>query len=177
MLKGIMRSAAVIPQWTKIDHEGIGYERMRLNYQSSSHFGTDASGEWKQHLHTSLCDPKVKIYFRDNSKAKTLLIALRTDDKRASSHIKSRVMCAIGEVLAPEDGRGFVVPYKGKGPKYLAPARSYSTRSERNKSAHVIEPADKVSKDYEILAKHWFVCNKGPKIFKDLTGLLKLESL
>jgi len=35
-----------------------------------------------------------------------------------------------------------------------------------------------IPKVFEILAKHWFVNNKNPtKIFNDLKGLLKLDSI
>jgi len=101
VLKRIMRSlvVAIIDCWTKIYLQVIGLLRMRLNYQNSSNFGHDSAIIWKQHLHIFPSCLKVKIYFKDNSKTGTLLIALGTDYKRVSLTIKSRVLYAIGEVL------------------------------------------------------------------------------
>ena len=123
------------------------------------------------------------------SYSETLRNALRTGYQRLSQttnskvkHILLRVKYAIGEVLGggiSKDDRGSVVLQKRKGPKYLdcrnrLQERSYSTRSKKGKLANVVEP----SKDFLTLAKHWWVChNNRVKIFNDLGGLLKLESI
>lgn len=83
-------------------------------------------------------------------------------------------------------GRGFVVhnPLRlWKEPKYLNcinynQFRSYSTRSRTKKLVSVQKQPEVIPKGFEILAKHWFVNNKNPtKIFNDLKGLLKLDSI
>jgi hypothetical protein len=90
----------------------------------------------------------VKIYFKGFSITETLLIAFRTDYKRVSLFIKSRVAYATGEVSFFKtnnkgDGRGSVVPILqvGKGPKHFVrldsishPTRSYITKSGINSS-------------------------------------------
>jgi group II intron reverse transcriptase/maturase len=138
----------------------------------------------------------VKIYFKGYSNTKALLIVFGTDNKRVSLTINSRVINAIGEVflnLDPnkskrsEDGRSSVVPVviTGKGAKYVykpfgVQYRSYTTRSEKNKLVPVSEQPiiNALSKDYEILAKHWYVCYHNPnRQFADLRGLLKLDSI
>jgi hypothetical protein len=172
---------------------------MRLNYQNSSYFGHDSADLWVLLLHISLGYLKVKIYFKGYSNTKALLIVFGTDNKRVSLTINSRVINAIGEVflnLNPnkskrsEDGRGSVVPVviTGKGAKYIykpfqiggVQYRSYSTRSEKNKSVPVSEQpiVNALSKDYEILAKHWYVCyHNSNRQFADLRGILKLDSI
>lgn len=189
VLKRIMRSSVVaIYCWTKIYLKVIGLLRMRVNSQNSSNFGHDSAIIWKQLLHIFSGCLKMKIYFKDNSKTGTLLIALGTGYKRVSLIIKSRVLYAIGEVLSTlnnrKDGRGSVVPFKyGKGSKYLynpkGQYRSYSTRSKENKLVSVQrQPDPRIAKDYETLAKHWFNCYKNPeRIFYDLKGLLKMDSI
>jgi hypothetical protein len=191
-----MRSlvTAVHNCWTKICLKVIGYFRMRLNYQNSSYFGHDAADLWMLLLHRSLSYLKVNIYFKGYSNTKALLIVFGTDNKRVSLTINLRVINAIGEVflnLDPnkpkrsEDGRGSVVPVfiTGKGAKYLYKpfgVRSYTTRSEKNKLVPVSEQPiiNALSKDYEILAKHWYVCYHNPnRQFADLRGLLKLDSI
>jgi hypothetical protein len=187
-LKRIMRASAdvKINYWPKIDLKVIGYLRMRLNYQNSSNFGHDAAFLWNQLLHRYLGSLKVKIYFKGYSITETLLIAFRTGYKRVSLFIKTRVAHATGEVSNPKtdrDGRGFVVPILkiGKGPKYftrsISQVRSYTTRSERKNLAPVEEQPE-IPKGLRLLAKHWDVCHKTPnRIFYDLRGLLKQESI
>jgi hypothetical protein len=199
VLRRIMRSTVVKHihmLMAKIDLTVNGYNRMRVNSQNSSYFGPDSSDIWKQHLQISLGDFKVKIYLQDNSNTEALLIAFRTGDKRFSYFIKLSVIRAIGEVLFKnyivensvnllKDGRGFVVPniIFGKGPKYQGNvfktfARSYSTKSVKNKLVSVEKQPIEISKGYEIIAKHWFTCFNNPnRIFSDLKGILKLESV
>lgn len=91
-------------------------------------------------------------------------------------------------------GRGSVVPGQssslgrsGKGPKYLTPSpynlnslgvRLYSTRSSTKSLEPVLDQPKETSKGLLMLAKHWFVCfNRSDKVFSDLRGLLKQESL
>jgi group II intron reverse transcriptase/maturase len=206
VLKRTMRSlvTAVHNCWTKICLIVIGYLRMRLNYQNSSYFGHDSAGLWVLLLHKSLGNLKVKIYFKGYSNTKALLIVFGTDNKKVSLIIKlvinlinnSRVINAIGEVFLnldlnkakqSEDGRGYVVPVviTGKGAKHVykpsgVQYRSYTTRCEKNKLVPVSEQPIIIalSKDYEILAKHWYVCYQNPnRQFADLRGLLKLDSI
>jgi hypothetical protein len=200
VLKRTMRSyflvTAVQNSWTKICLKVIGYLRMRLNYQNSSYFGFYAADLWMLLLHISLSSLKVKIYFKGYSNTKALLKIFGTYNKRVSLTINSRVINAIGEVflnLDPnnskrsEDCRGSVVPVfiTGKGAKntykpFGVQYRSYTTSSEKNKLVLVSEqPIIKsLSKDYEILAKHWYVCFHNPnRQFASLRGLLKLDSI
>ena len=112
-----------------------------------------------------------------------------------------RVSYATGEVRSRNtninkplaDGRGIVVTRLRllvKDPKHLVIkgifkfnvtiptiTRSYSTRSSINKLAPVQEQ-QVIPKDLLILAKHWKVCyNNTKRIFGDLRGLLKQESI
>jgi hypothetical protein len=136
----------------------------------------------------------VKIYFKGFSITKTLLIAFRTGYKRVSLFINSRVIFATGEVsifnifkFIHRDGRGFVVPINnniniGKGPKYFTKSlvgqvRSYTTRSKATNLATVQEQSE-LPKGFITLAKHWKICYQKPnKIFSDLRGLLKQDSI
>lgn len=188
-LKRIMRAPAdvMMNYWPKIDLKVIGCLRMRLNYQNSSNFGHDSAFLWNQLLHRYLGSLKVKIYFKGISITETLLIAFRTGYKRVSLFTKSRVTHATGEVSSSStnrDGRGFVVPIPqiGKGPKHFTrlttgQVRSYTTRSE-GKNLAPVEEQPEIPKGLRLLAKHWDVCYKTPdRIFYDLRGLLKQESI
>lgn len=191
VLKRVMRSLVVAISYcrTKIDLKVIAMLRMRVNYLNSSFFGHDSARIWKQLLQIFPGCLKVKIYFKDNSKTGTLLIALGTGNKRVSLTINSRVLYAIGEVLSHlthdgEDGRGSVVLLsnrKGSNSLYspIGQYRSYSTRSKANKLVSVRrQPDPRITKDYETLAKHWFNCYQDTnRVFADLRGLLKLDSI
>lgn len=67
----------------------------------------------------------------------------------------------------------------GKGPKYqpwIPQARSYTTKGGEKKRTNVVESQQ--CNDFRTLAKHWWICyNNRNKVFTDLRGLLKLESL
>lgn len=121
----------------------------------------------------------MKIYAKCSSikQTCTLLIALRTDNKRSSLYntILNLVSCAIhvtGEVFTyfnmylinykyfnNKDGRGFVVVNHRfmKEAKYLGNnitlSRSYSTRSKKLNSV-VVQLQEENSKEFEILTKH-----------------------
>jgi hypothetical protein len=193
-LKGIMRATAdPIFNWRpKIGFEVIGCLRMRLNYQNSNNFGSDYAYLLNQLLHRYLGYLKVKIYFKGNSLTETLLNTFRTSYKRVSLFINLRVAYATGEISQSplgyfkRDGRGSVVPILqiGKGPKYFTRSilkfgqvRSHITRSGTNSLAPVQEQAE-IPKGLRILAKHWQICYTEPeRIFYDLRGLLKQESI
>lgn len=188
-LKRIMRTQtdAIAYCRSKIDLKAIGGIRMRLNYQNSSHFGSDCANLWFQLLHRFLGSLKVKIYFQGFSITETLLNAFRTDYKRVSLYLKPRVAYATGEVSCTcGDGRGSVVPilHFGKGSKHFVrmvttfqPTRSYVTRSGTNSPAPVKEQPV-IPKGLRVLAKHWQICNSNPnKVFYDLRGILKQESI
>lgn len=212
VLKRTMRSIVVKIikyLWVKISLKVIGLLRMRLNYQNSSFFGHYSAYIRTQLLLIYSNYLKGKIYFKVISKIGTLLIALRTGNKRVSLIINLRVIYAIGEVLHTyelrylyessqlrlektakgvlfnflglKDGRGPVVVCKTKGSKYLQRysnifCRSYTTKSKKNKSEEVC-PLPNYSKDYEILAKHRFICKNPNRYFSNLKGLLKLDSI
>jgi hypothetical protein len=93
---------------------------------------------------------------------------------------------ANNKITCSKDGRRFVVvsvKTLAKGPKYftnascnqkLAGVRIYSTRSGGKKSL----PVQEIPKDLLTLAKHWKICYaNNDRIFGDLRGLLKLESI
>lgn len=187
-LKGSMRAQVDAKNcWSKIGSKIIGYLRMRLNYQNSSNFGHYSAYLWFQLLHRYFSNLKMKICFKGNSIAKTLLTAFRTDYKRVSLFINSRVIYATGEVSVSSryrDGRGFVVPNLkfGKGPKYLTlpvngQIRSHTTRSGMNSLAPVQEQPE-IPKGLQILAKHWKISYLNPdRVYYDLRGILKQESI
>jgi group II intron reverse transcriptase/maturase len=187
-LEGIMRAqaGAITNCWPKIDFKAIGCLRMRLNYQNSSNFGNDHAHLWLQLLNRYLGSLKVNIYFKGHPITETLLNTFRTDYKRVSLFINSRVTYATGEVssLIRGDGRGFVVPISqiGKGPKHftcpnLGQVRSYVTRSGMNSLGPVQEQPE-IPTGLIILAKHWLTCYKTPeRVFHDLRGILKQESI
>jgi hypothetical protein len=140
-LKRIMRTQVdAMNCWSKINFKAIGCLRMRLNYQNSSKFGNNYAYLWLQLLHRYLGPLKVKTSFKGFSMIETLLIAFRTDYKRVSLFIKSRVAYATGEVSKPYnrngDGRGSVVPILqiGKGPKHFVKLGSNQIRSYVNRS-------------------------------------------
>ena len=145
---------------------------MRLNYQNLSNFGHNTAFSWYQQLHDYLSTHKVKIYLLGYSYVKTLLI--RTDYKKVSLIINSRVIYTTGEVfrlrdneccnsflITNEDGRGSVVPIHliGKGPKHftspkIGQVRSYVTRSGTNNLAPVQGQQVEIPKGLQVLAKH-----------------------
>lgn len=140
---------------------------MRLNYQNSSLLGQNTVYIWEQLLHVYHGTIEVNKYYVGNSYIVTLLIGLRTGDKRVSIEIivqgtEQGVINATGEVHIAVDDRGPVVPRtRGKGPKHLGNntakiiTRSYTTKCKKNRSVPIMErPRLEVSRDYEILAKH-----------------------
>jgi len=174
-LKEIMRAqaGAKLNCWPKIGFKAIGCLRMRLSYRNSSNFGSDYACLWLQLLHRYLGPLKVKIYFKGNSKTKTLLNAIRTSYKRVSLIIKPRVAYATGEVSSQSwswDGRGSVVPIL-KLERDLNTLRGWAFIFMSTLQGHTLLEAKlvvrpmylsnrKLLKDYKILAKHWQTCYK-----------------
>lgn len=186
-LKGSMRTQAdALKSRSKIVFKTIGCIRMRLNYQNSSNFGSYLAYLWYQLLHRYLGPLMVKIYIKGYSMTETLLITIRTNNKRVSLNIKSRAVYATGEVskssIMSRDGRGSVVPILqiGKGPKYFAKTifvRSHVIRSGMSFLAPVQEQKE-IPKGLQILAKHLQACYQNPnRIFYDLRGIIKQESI
>lgn len=179
-------------RYFKIGCKANRHMRMRLNCQSSSSLGSDLAGPWTRLLHGPLRSYKVKIYLMgDLAKTKTLPIVLGTDYKRTSKCVNSSVMYFTGEISPHKekgaDDRGSVVPSHyahGKGPKHHLPLnsllegkRSYSTKSKHSRLGGVY-PQNAIPKGLQILAAHWKTCfDKPEKVFYDLNGLLKQESL
>lgn len=159
---------------------------IKLNCWRSSNYGLIMTSSRTENLLEYLIRRVMETSTTAISYGETLRIALQTSYERLSrlSEINNtnKVRYATGEVSGyyiPWDGRGFVVPKEnlGKGPKYLSldnQMRSYTTRSEVKKLAHVSEQ----DKDFQTLAKHWWIChNNHDRIFKDLGGLIKLENI
>jgi retron-type reverse transcriptase len=150
----------------------IGCIRMRLYYQNLSNLGHNSA---LSKLIDNLNTLKLNIYFQGYSKIETLLNNFRTDYKKISLYINSRVLYATGDISFFWDDRGSIVPF-GKGSKH--PSGSYNTRSKYNNPAPVKELSIEKSKGLEILTKHWLINYQFPnRVFKDLIGILKQESL
>lgn len=158
---------------------------IKLNCWRSNNFGLTSTLSRGQLLLDNFVRCTMYISVTTVSKDKALHKALWTGYERLSIFI-STVRYATGEVstFAKErwDGRGFVVPCKvGRDlntwqtfPFRNEQIRSYATRRGRKESVPVVE----LNKDFNILAKHWRVIYNNPdKPFKDLRGLLKLDSL
>ena len=96
-------------RYFKIGYQTNGHDWMRLNCQSSSNFGRNIAGPWTRHLHGSPRTHGVKIYPMGGRNMRTLPIALGTDYKRTSNHVKSSVIYSTGEISYSGDGRGPVV--------------------------------------------------------------------
>jgi len=175
VLKRTMRSKVVQDDIHREDEiqrikrglNAIRFLWMRLNYPNSSLLGQNTVYIWEQLLHIYHGTIEVNKYYGGNSYIVTLLIGLRTVEKRVSIKIivqetEQGVINATGEVHKDVDDRGQVVPLtRGKGPKHLGITtakiitRSYTTKCKKNRSVPIMErPRQDVSRDYEILAKH-----------------------
>jgi len=175
VLKRTMRSKVVQDDiqredeilWIKRGLNAIRFLWMRLNYPNSILLGHNTVYIWEQLLHVYHGTIEVNKYYDGNSYIVTLLIGLRTVEKRVSINIivqetEQGVINATGEVHKDVDDRGQVVPLtRGKGPKHLGITtakiitRSYTTKCKKNRSVPIMErPRLDVSRDYEILAKH-----------------------
>jgi hypothetical protein len=153
---------------------------IRLHCRRLSNFGLITTYSRTEHLLEYLISRLMDTSNTALSWKEALRNALRTDYQRLSNSTWAKY--ATGEVSKGEflrDGRGSVVPmYIGKGPKHFiwhqgTQVRSYATRSGTKKLTPVVE-----SKDFQILAKHWWICyHNREKVFKDLRGILKLESI
>lgn len=201
VLKGAM-SPTVVESYIldKRRLEAIRHKWLRLNYQSTRFHGQNSAKIGGLHLTFFPTCTLAKTYSSDISKGGTLLIALRTEIERPTTHVTALLhksskglgnIYATGEIL-PEgkDDRGSVVlltQIRRKGPKYRGfdsqtaktNSRLYSTRSRNLRSVPIMErPENKFSPDLETLAKHWHNCHSNTeRVFDSLRGLYKLDSM
>lgn len=179
---------------------------MRLNYQNLSNCRHNTAFSCYQQLCDYLNTHKVEIYLFGYSYVETFINTYRTNYKKVSFFINSRVIYTTGEVftlrdneccnsflITNEDGRGSVVPIHligkgpihliGKGPKHftspkIGQVRSYVTRSGTNNMAPVQGQQLEIPEELQVIAKHLFIIYQDiERIFYDLRGILKQNYL